>query len=619
MPKKKQKVVAAVRLRGSMHSCTRKMALNSVLTDDADTKHMVASVIEQFVKHYSEVGWNASNLFQYLLLDAVQQQSSCFPPFTLTFFRRMLVLLEKGGWEKLDAKFAALQEDGKLLHHEDYLLAISKEFIADIDECHPTLDFPSLKGVSFDGAENVATQLAKEMRTNALLHFRNLHHKFSGNTDYVDYFRDIAEENIGFEMLAAINAVLQCRIDHNAQFPDNMKKLFTISPVRKCRLQHMHFEGKSFFGGLMKKKKLRTVSEMFSKKVCHVNKNFFLQMYADIVNSEAAPEEIPIILNSIGFPSNAADLSDVELMEHVLSAAATVHYEDAKHEIRGLPLKKGANYFRFALATDGVDASCTWSWCFQSPTIKPKYEKPAYVPPPLPKGDDAQPYWPVAKPSVSVVVESLDLSNYTRLVALDPGKIWMVYGVSVEQPTLQSIHQFLNTPYEGKLFKKSIVRHCTKVWRCRAATSRPSRTAPAATEWLHPISRKVGSFAIYQQSLMHQLYNAECYDRIWGAGGAAYFKKYRRNGVFCTSRRKRKLEQFWFHEICGKDAKAKVVIAYGAAYRSFTNMGTKVGVAPGKALRRFLFQKCKETGGRIVDVNEHLTSQVCATCLSRIP
>ena len=155
-----------------------------------------------------------------------------------------------------------------------YLLEVAKEFISDISDQNASFAFPSLKGVSFDGSENIKTQLAKEMRTNTIQHIRNLYKKYASKSETSIFFNNVDEGESGFEMLSAIKNVLLSRIHHNVLHPDKMKRLFSVSPLRKCRMHHLHFEGKSFFGGLKKKLQLRTTEEIFSNKVCHWNKVF---------------------------------------------------------------------------------------------------------------------------------------------------------------------------------------------------------------------------------------------------------------------------------------------------------------------------------------------------------
>jgi hypothetical protein len=462
--------------------------------------------------------------------------------------------------------------------------------------------FSSFDSSSFPGSAQIKTYLATQMHTN----FKETVHRalqmffpemFDKEEEAVDE-EEAKSKNVSVSDLLKLQSMLSTIEEFNAANVESQKRLFSITPIQKCRVSHIHLDTDCTLRKLASRLDLN-ISEIFSTRLLRLHEKVVTDVVAAIRNCNISEATMSSILNVIGIPLSDG-MSSKELFEYCHDSSNISKEE----EVFGLLLKPRANHVTLSLQTDGVSCSVTWNWSFQYPAIvdevassAPKWNrKKRRVSPPLPKGDSL-PWWPRAK-SVSPMLYNIDPCSFDRIVSVDPGKVYPIYGVCIDQPDddkLQSVYDSALSHVDPHL---PVVYQHVKYWKDKYGNATPNRTHPTVVKCLQGFTRCVSSYAVFVLSVLPMLYNPVFYNAAWRDGLAAK-KMYRRGALERYSRKQRKYEQVWKKEICGGDVRKNILIVYGDAFKRWKNMGTKFGCGPGKGMFRFLKRKCLENTGAL--------------------
>ena len=595
----------------------------------------LSAVMEDLVRHYSRVSWDASNLLRMFLLYlcdvAAQQQNVPEVCFDKKFFDRLLTSCELEG-----VNFERKQID--VSNAEKY-----KEFYERFEECvilfreqynlrMPQTPMPAYGDLKYKTLTHIKGYMAKLMLTNfneLFKHNMSVYYDKPQKTDAdeVDeveesmYDKACMHDRDAFIFLFnKLNEILK----HNVTEPDNQQRLLHLSPLFKCCARHIHLDSKTILERLRIKLGAESHADMFSRRVHQLNKRVYMKMRISI--DEHVPREAKnALLQTLSFPNEFAET--YLQVDELFNATADNSKIRNAHYTHNLKLNPDFNKFAFSMQTNAVGCTLCWNWQYQYPVIDPDYKppvigngkrkrntKPKVAKPPDifesfdPKSPQAtDPYWRVGRASISPHYILHDPANYDVVLFMDPGKVYFMYGARMEAPSHERLQGLLDDcdpdiPY---------VRRHVKYWLRGNHQKIPFKTHPSAIKWLQPISRNVGSFSEFMNTVFPQLYDPAKYPRIWcGLEALAFKKMYRRGCMERDSNRRHKRELIWQYEVTNHNTDAKVLVIVGNAHLCWKNTNTSQGSAPGKSLYDFFKQK----GAHVVEVDEYYTSQTCAVC-----
>ena len=598
-----------------------------------EIQKLFCDIIEEQVRHYSQISWDASNLlsmFILCLLDVDQNAMTQIPVvnFNSTFFTRLLSACENEG--------AMFRKDAcqDFKEFDDYFKECIKIFrLLYQERLGANNPMPARNNLKCKGITQIKHYIANQMVQNFdELYDRNMkkHYKPEPTSDsesddddeeYEEY--DDGKYKVDRDGLLFLFNKLNEILKNNAVKDAKQERLIHLSPFFKCCTHYIHMDSKVIIETIRKNIGAKTQADMFSHRVHKYNKQVLKKMRKDI--EKQVPEDVKNALYQTIFGSNFS-IDHVTHMSYseLFNATADNTKTRISQNIYGCTLKPDYNKFCFSLQTNGVGCTLCWNWTFQYPVLNPDYDKPIKSKkrkrgPNKPKIHDVfegfsstspnanEPYWKPGKASVSANMSRYKPADYDVVLFIDPGKVFFLYGARFEHPSDERLRGLLddcdsNVPY---------VKQHVKYWLRTGGTRIPFKTHPYAIKWLQPISRNVGSFQKFMDEVFPQLYDRTKYSRIWCGPKALAFKKiYRRGLMERNSKRQHKREMIWRHEVTGFKNDAKVLVVVGNAYLNWKNTSTKHGSAPGKSLFKFL----KDKGADIIQVDEFYTSQTCAIC-----
>ena len=592
----------------------------------------LTDVMEDLVRHYSRVSWDASNLLRMFLLYLLDVEDQRLIPevcFDKKFFDRLLSSCELEGVDferkQVNARSAKKYKDFYERFEECVKLFRERYHLQ-----MPQTPMPAQGDLKYKSLTQIKSYVSKQMLTNFNELFKYNMNKYFDKPQEADTDDEVEESTYdkacmhdrdGFIFLFnKLNDILL----NNVSEPDKQQRLLHLSPLFKCCARHIHLDSKEILEHLRKKLGAESHATMFSKRVHQLNKRVYMKMRTSI-NEHVPREARDALFQTLGFPDEFAEqylqLSDLFNATANNSKTRTVTFT---HDLKLIP---DFNKFGFSMQTNAIGCTLCWNWKYQYPVIDLDFKPPTTVTgkrmrlrkvtvaKPLdvfasfdPSSPQAtEPYWRKGRQSISSNLMLHDPTNYDVVLFMDPGKVYFMYGARMEKPSHERLQGLLDDcdpdiPY---------VRRHVKYWLRGNQQRIPFKTHPSAVKWLQPISRNVGSFSEFLNIVFPKLYDPNKYSRIWCGTEALGFKKmYRRGCMERDSNRRHKRELIWKYEVTNHNPQAKVLVIVGNAHLSWKNTSTSQGSAPAKSLYDFFRQK----GAHVVEVDEYYTSQTCGVC-----
>ena len=330
---------------------TVKLSLGQVVTSNPDVRINFLGIIEQQVQHYSNTAFQASILLEYVILRYMDVVEECQLPdidFDLTFFRRLLSAVELEGMV-----LRCSTDEGGIKIHPD-LCTYVNDFRRRVTTLLGSNPFPSGGNAAFNGSHQIKTYLAKEFMQNFREHISRLFTKHISPDGLPEVEETVDEAPpVKLGILHLLKAKLEEIERGNAVADDKRRRLFSLTPIRKCRVGYTHCDVMTTLKLLAAQLHIE-MHDFFSIRILKLHKKI-VQAVLLSINELNLPEIIRTrILIALRIPDGFEHHSAVDLFQFMHRA------NKDEVDVYGLKLKPRANHITMSITTDG--ASCSVSW-----------------------------------------------------------------------------------------------------------------------------------------------------------------------------------------------------------------------------------------------------------------